>query len=190
MVSEAKTVANDRRGIVAKFHKEPSGALRLFSLVTIEKTKNGLHRYFYDVDWSKKYGYLFDMSGFGGTGPAIVSGPYFASGDIEINETPTTLVDPGDAPPWQGKRTLVIRKRNRTRRLRRLPKAFDLEPDQDLLDWLHVNAIEDTAVYCSECRDRVPGDTLCDHCWWCDRIGWYSTPTERCSCKNRQECEE
>jgi hypothetical protein len=181
------------RAIVAQFHKDSGGRLTMFSLTVIEHgtERDGreyLCRKTYDVDHSRAYGYLFHQSGGGGSLPVNVQGIYFASGDVEIEEKPTQLVDARDKPPWRGKKTRAIRKRNRTRRLPRLPKAWTLEPGWDLLDWMHHNAIEQRAVWCSTCRDRFPEDSLCEHCWWCNVNGWYSTPAERCECKDREEC--
>lgn len=191
----------ERLAAVAEFHKASNGKLTLFSLVTFERgTEHDGRQYVlratYDVDFSRTYGYLFNQSGFGGNNTVSISGIYFACGKVTIKETPCQLVDPLDKPPWRGKKTRTIRERNRTRRLKRLPKAFTsdtaislgLKPGEDLLDWLQNNAIEQDAVYCSDCRDFVPGDQLCQHCWWCDKISWYSTPAERCKCKDREEC--
>ena len=172
------------RAIVAEFHKDSGGRLTLFSLVT----EDGEYRRMYDVERSRKYGYLFHHSGSGGGGPVSVSGIYFTDGDVPVEETPCQLVDPKDRPPWRGKKTRAIRQRNRTRRLRALPKAFKLEPGWDLLDWLQHRAIEEDAVWCSVCRDNLPDSSLCEHCWWCDKTCWYSTPSERCKCENREEC--
>ena len=178
------------RAIVAEFHKDPGGRLELFSLVSIDKDgREYLWRTAYDVDRSRRYGYLFHESGAGGRGAVPVSGIYFASGDVSVKETPCQLVDARERSPWRGKRTRAIRHRNRTRRLRALPKAFDLEPGWDLLDWLEHRAINEEAVWCAECRDRLPSDELCAHCWWCEATGWYSTPSERCGCKDREACE-
>lgn len=174
------------RQIVAEFRKDSGGRLTLWQLTALqEKTGAGetyISRSIYDVEWSLSYGYLFDMSGFGGRGPIPVEGIYFASAGAEIEERPCRLFDPNR------KYTRALRKRNRTRRLRRLPRAFDLEPGWDLLDWLQHRAIEDSAVWCSVCRDHLPGGSLCEHCWWCRAASWYSTPTERCKCKSQEEC--
>jgi hypothetical protein len=77
--------------------------------------------------------------------------------------------------------------------LPKLPKAFlreaeVLQPGWDLLDWLEHFAIHGEAVWCSVCHDYYPGEELCKHCWWCDKTGWYSTPDERCKCKDQEEC--
>lgn len=159
------------RPTVAEFYKEPNGRLRLFSLVvTNERNDRGrpyTMRETYDVDWSKRYGYIFEQSGFGGDDAVTVTGPYFVRGAIPVKEQ---------------RAHRRARKGNRTRRLRAVPRAFDLSGGQDLLEWLQCHGIEDKAVWCSECDDYHPGDQLCEHCWWCDEIGWYSTPSEPCGC--------
>lgn len=183
------------RQIIAEFHKSAGRRLELFSLTTIEEKKGHdgqkyLSRSTYDVDWSRTYGYVFHESGCGGRDEVDVRGIYWASGGTKVRELPTTLVSSSDKPPWKSKETLAIRKRNRTRRLRKLPKVFRLEAGHDLLGWLERNAIEDETVWCSTCRDRLPARDLCGHCWWCDRSCSYSTPDERCKCKDRTECDD
>ena len=54
---------------------------------------------------------------------------------IKVKENPTQLVHYGDKPTWKGKKTRAIRERNRTRRLRQLPKMFVLADGCDLIDW-------------------------------------------------------
>lgn len=183
------------RAIVAEFYKDSGGRVTLFSLTALEYKvrrhdgKSYLHRDMYDVEHSRKYGYIYHMSGAGGGMEVEVSGIYFVSGEVKIKEKPCQLVSPTDKPPWRSKKTRIIRERNRTRRLRKLPKAFQHEPATDLLQWLETYAIDEEAVYCSICRDYMPGGELCKHCWWCKEIGWYSNPDERCKCKNRQICD-
>lgn len=178
------------RGIVAQFYKEPGGRLALNSLTVIECKSDhvGGREYIarteYDVDWSRSYGYLFHQSGGGGRPPIDVSGVYFTSGAVAIKENPATWCD----GRGRERRTKAIRKRNRTRRLLNLPKAIDLRDGQDLFDWLQDNGINQDAVWCSECRDFVLGDELCKHTWWCEKIGWYSTPADRCG-HERGDCE-
>lgn len=173
-----------KRGIVAEFYKSAGGRLMLFSLTVLEEVPAhaGIDTYIgrtgYDVEYSRAYGYLWNETSGGGDRVVAVSGPYFTSGPVEVKEEPTQLVDARDKPPWKGRRTQAIRKRNRTRRLRKLPKAFVLEPGWDLQDWLEHHAIQQDAVYCSTCRDYFPGDEPCKHCWWCDSVGDYVTPTE------------
>ncbi len=183
------------RGIVAEFHKSAGGRLTLFALTTLteERAHDGstyISRTGYDVEWSRAYGYIWHDSSGGGDRIIEVTGPYFTSGDIKVREKPTQLVDCRDKPPWKSPRTKAVRERNRTRRLRKLPKAFDLREGEDLISWMETYAIDDDAVWCSECRDYVTGEYLCRHCWWCDRTGWFSTPDERCKCKDRDECRE
>ena len=186
-------------GIAAEFHKDSGGRLKLFSLWT--RTEGvSLHdgkTYFgsdgYDVGWSKYYhSYLYHNSSSGFHDPEV-SGIYFLSGDMKVKEKPCQLVDSRDKPPWRGKRTLAIRKRNRTRRLARLPKNFDMAGVANLLEWLQQNGIESDAVYCSICRDFFPGNNdydLCEHIWWCEQTGDYSTPKDRCKCKDRETCND
>jgi hypothetical protein len=166
----------ERRAIVAEFHKDSGGRLTLISVTSVEDHGDYFYRKIYDVDHSKSHGYLFHQSGAGGSGPVPVNGPYFVSGNVEVKEGPNRLVN------------RKARKRSRTRRLRAVPVAFDLEQGWDLLDWLEHNAIQQDAVWCSVCRDHLPGDDLCEHCWWCDATGWYSTPSDRCKCKDREAC--
>lgn len=172
------------RTILAEFHKEAGGRLILFSVNVFEDGGDYYSRTIYDVDRSKKYGYLFDQSGAGGGRKVCVSGIYFLGGavPVEVVEKPTNLVSAGDSPPWRSRETRVIRDRNRTRRLRQLPKEFRCD-DGDLMNWLERNAIQQDGVWCSACRDWVPGDDLCDHSWWCDAVSWYSTPEDRKTCK-------
>lgn len=175
---------NTKRTILAEFQKEASGRLILFSVTVFTECETYFSTDVYDVDFSKKYGYLFDQSGAGGGLKASVSGPYFLGGPVpvDLTEKPTALVDSSDRPPWRSAATKKIRKLNRTRRLPRLPKEFRAE-EGDLLDWLQRNAIQQDGVWCSICRDWVPGEDLCEHTLWCDTTSWYSTPDDRKDCK-------
>jgi hypothetical protein len=170
------------RAIVAEFYKTAGGRLELFSVV-VEDCE---YRKTYDVERSRKYGYIFHMSGAGGADSIPVRGIHHVSGAVEVEEHPADWVDARDKPPWRGRRTRAIRKRNQTRRLRRLPKAFNLGGGQDLLDWLRGHAIEADAVWCSVCRDFFPEDSTCEHVWWCDDKCWWSTPDDRCD--HKKEC--
>lgn len=183
----------EKRAVVAEFIRSGNRSPELWSLTVIEEKtdrdgREYLYRTIYDVEVSRQYGYLYHQCGAGGCGPVKVSGLYFVSGDALVLEGPCQLVDYKDNPPWRGRKTRIIRKRNRTHRLLALPNPFRLRDNQDLLHWLHENAIEQDAVWCSECRDHYPEEDLCEHCWWCDKTGWFSTPTERCKCKDREEC--
>ena len=185
-------------GVLAEFHKDASKRLNLFSIYVVSEGKSWDGKKDvrwadgYDVEWSKTYGsYIFHYSS-SGMWPKHISGIYFLSGDVKVKEKPCELVDAHDNPPWKSKRTRIIRERNRTRRLKKLPKSFDMSDSANLFEWLQNNGIESGATWCSECRDWLPEDAyvLCDHCWWCTKTGLYSTPHERCKCKNRDECDE
>lgn len=181
------------REIVAEFHKSAGGRLELISLQTLKLMPAGHWAYSqYNVDYCRRdKQYIFHKSGGGGADVVEVSGIYFATvGAPKLKEKPCQLVSSDDEPPWRGAKTKVIRARNKTRRLPQLPQAFTLDPSEDLLDWLDNNALESDSVYCTECRDDFPGEDLCKHCWWCQKTADYSTPDERCSCKNRAECDE
>lgn len=182
------------RAIVAEFYRARNG-LTLHAITVIEdKTSHDGGRVYrskryYDVDWSRTYAsYIFHESGGGGGEPVDISGLYYVSGEAEVRPGPTQWCG------YQGKRsgpnsTKEIRKRNRTRRLNVPPRGIDLEPGQDILDWLERHAFEQKAVFCATCRDSLPDEHLCEHIWWCDKIGWYSTPTEPCG-HTREECEQ
>lgn len=186
------------RELVAEFYKDSGGRVRLNNLTVLQDEyslhyrKVFTHRHYYDVDYSKNYGYIFHMSGAGGSGPIEVSGIYFVKGKPKIKEKEPTWVDARDSEPFEEQpRTQAVRKRNRTRRMTRLPKAFDLRDGEDILDWLENNGIHGESVWCSICHDCSPGSddwNLCEHCWWCDATGEYSTPDSRCTCKDRDEC--
>lgn len=172
------------RSCVAQFIKGSGGRLELWSITYMEEkvSRDGaayVSRDYYDVETSRRYGYIFDQSGGGGGNkPVVVDSPYFVTGDARVVERPNRLCCwPLDET---GRRTRKMRKRNRTRRLTNLPPYFDLEPGEDLLQWLQRTAIEQDAVYCSECSDFFPEDSLCNHIWWCDKAAWWSTPGERC----------
>lgn len=178
------------RSTVVEFQKDSSGRFLPFSLTVIEDHGDHLYRKIYDIERSRKYGYMFDLSGCGGSGPVPVSGPYFVTGNASVKEGKCQLVDGKDKAPWRSKKTKAIRARNRTRRLRNLPKAFAVKSGEDILDWLNANALECDSVWCSTCLDSFPEDSTCEHIWWCDATGWWSTPSERCACTAKTECHE
>lgn len=156
---------------VAEFYRRPDRSLELQCLTTVDGERTRI----FDVNLSKRHGYIFDEVG-GGRVPVAVSGIYYATKGVPLAISRSRLI------------IRAARQRNRTHRLSRLPRRFACEGD--LLGWLECNAIQETAVWCEECRDWSPGDQLCEHCWWCYRIGWYSTPSERCGCETRVRCEE
>lgn len=170
------------RQIVAEFYKRSHGPLELFSLTTLTTKqsidgKTNTSRTIYDINLSKEYGYIWHASGGGGGGKVEVSGIYFASAGLSIKEKPSTLV------------SRVARKRNKTRRLRSPPPSFALKDGHDLFDWLMWNAIEGNTVWCSTCDDCMPETDPCRHVWWCEKTTGWSTPSERCNCKDREECD-
>lgn len=186
---------SNKRQVVAEFYKPEKGPIEMHSLSVIKKRvghdgKSRWSRTGYDVDYSKSYGYIFHMSGGGGGMEIETSGIYFSSGNPAVKEMPVQYVDPKDEPPWEGSGTLAIRKRNRTRRLRKLPDLFKPRRGEDLLDWLEQNAIQGDSVWCSDCDDHLPEESLCEHCWLCDATGMYSTPDERCGCGDRDQRSE
>lgn len=203
------------REVVAMFFKDARNRVRLNNLVVLQEERSNSYgvyvcKQFWDVDYSKEFGYIYHMSGAGGGDPIEVSGlyhttattvakrllgePLVALEGLKIVEKPPQWVDARDKDSFDNKpRTLTVRKRNRTRRLNKLPKHIDLQPGQDMLDWLRVNGIESNSVWCSICRDCFPGECsydLCKHVWWCEKIGDYSTPDDRCKCKDAGECRD
>lgn len=182
------------RAIIAEFLVERGGRIlpRLFNLTVVRDFVCSDGRVVrskdqYDVNWHRngEY-YLFHKSGMGGAERVKVMGNYFTSGPAIVRETKATWCH---RPDPTGRRTRDTRRRNRTRRMSTLPEHIDLRPGEDLLDWLENHNVQQDAVWCSECCDHVRGDELCKHCWWCEKNGWYSTPSERCG-HNRGECDE
>jgi hypothetical protein len=180
------------RAVIAEFFRPASGVARLHALTVVEDFGCSDGRVIrskktYDVEWSRRYGYyLFHHSGSGGGEIVDIRGIYHASGPAVLKEGPAEWCSGRDKP--HGRETRLIRKRNRTRRLLRLPRHIDLRPGEDLFDWLESEGVEQDAVFCSECDDWVRGDYLCEHTWWCDKVGYYSTPTDPCG-HDREECE-
>lgn len=180
------------RAIVATFFRAANGVTRMHALTTIEDfdCSDGRvirSRKYYDVDWSRRSDcYLFHCSGGGGGEPIEVEGLFFTSGPVELLRRPPTWCS--SRGPIEGPATQRIRRRNPTRRMMLLPAHIKPRPGHDLLDWLKWDNIEQDAVFCSECRDMIRGDYLCKHTWWCDKVGWYSTPSDRCGHGGGEEC--
>lgn len=180
------------RSIVAQFIIDSGGRFSLWSLTVLEEVqptfgKSYMDRREYDVETSKEYGYIFHHCGSGGGRRVLVDSPYLVTGNsLAIRKRPCLLMQWPSEPT--GRRTRAIRKRNKPRQLSTPPKGFDLRPDEDFLDWLQRTSIESDAVYCSECRDFFPEDNTCEHVWWCDKAGWWSTPSEPCG-HERGDCE-
>lgn len=147
------------------------------TLTVLEVTQDGLDRATtYNVDLSRGYGYLYSECGFGIAWPVPVSGIYFASARVAVEESANNLVDP------------AAQARNATRRLNRMPSKFRCDGG-DALEWLEQHGIYGDAVWCDTCRDWLPGEELCEHCRWCNKIGWYSTPSEPCGCPDDKDHE-
>jgi hypothetical protein len=58
-------------------------------------------------------------------------------------------------------------------RLKRLPRRYALKT-------LFDDCQDSDCEYCGVCKDWLPTDCLCDHIWWCEECGWWSSPDERC----------
>ncbi len=175
-----------KRAVVSQFFRGKSGYPILNSVTVISEEvsrhdgKTYLARYEYDIEWSRCCDcYLFHKSGSGGSDDVEVSGLYHVTGDVEVKQSPCEWVSSRDREPWRGRATRLVRKLNRTRRLNLPPRHIQLREE--------LEGIEIEAVWCNECRDWVRGDYLCEHCWWCDKTCWYSTPTERCG-HEQTEC--
>jgi hypothetical protein len=190
------------REVVGMFYKNSSKRVYLDSLVVFQEIKGHDGEIYlrieqWDVDYSKVFGYMFHMSGAGGDETIEVSGLYHVTARTVAKRLLGEPLGALEAPQIVEKDPTYVcakaNERNRTRQLFKLPKAFDLEPGQDLLDWLQDNGIESETVWCSTCRDCFPGDNecaLCEHVWWCDKTCNYSTPDDRCKCKDREECRD
>jgi hypothetical protein len=179
--------------ILAQFWCDVAGKPWLNSMIVIEpcKYKTGEnaerhkrcrgHGSTYDVDWCKRDGlYLFHESG-SAASPMKVGGIYWRTDGFAVSEIACEWC----STKYQGPRhidaeTKAIRLRNKTRRLTELPEnlRFDSRYD-DLLDYLQTvgPGREIESVFCCICKDDLPDDGLCKHCWWCDTVGWYVTPS-------------
>ncbi len=139
---------------------------RPFNVVTATE---GRHRA-YNLDWCNRDGTLYQHdSGGGAAGVIEVYGrsTYWASAGVQIKEKPS--------------------KGYPVKRLKRLPRRWPLSR-------IFAEAEEGETEYCSTCDDWLPtddADRICDHIWWCDKKGWWSTPQERCGedCKSCRSTE-
>lgn len=183
-----------KRELLATFFCDEDGKLWLHAL-SVSEPKTGYNgkEYWsldhYDVDWCKRDNcYLFHCSGGGGAFPQVVEGIYWRTAGFRVRERAAKWCN-GDGDGIDHAATKYIRMRNRTRRLIKLPKDlrgakhydYSVSPcrvsEGDLLDWLEHNARQEDSVFCGECADDLPGDDLCGHCWWCETVGWYVTPS-------------
>lgn len=160
------------RSVIAEFHLREDDVLELFSLTTQEGSGYRKH---YDVDFCKRdQSYCYHMSGAGPANVSSVSTIYWTAEGVEVKEEPCLFVDE------------ARRERNRTRRISEIPAEFG---GMDLLQWLGTNACETDTVYCSECDDQIPCESLCGHVWFCVTVGDYSTPIERLEFCSDKECD-
>lgn len=68
------------------------------------------------------------------------------------------------------------------------PESYRVELPAKYAGELWSWAVEGRCEWCSVCEDWMPIENavLCEHIWYCDECGEWSTPEERCDCK----CEE
>ena len=108
----------------------------------------------YDFDWSKHFGcHIHDMSSFGGD-PYIQHAHHrwWAADGVAVR-----LAHPAGPAPAET-------------RMEALPPDFGNPLGE---------GIDDRALWCAECNDCFPSDEPCEHCWWDEEEGAYSTPDER-----------
>ncbi len=157
---------------LAEFHLENDGTYRLFGLDTVSRSIS-LHygeqigRSGWDVEWIKGYQqYAYHNSSGGGSLRRYISGVYWRHPAIlhAVREETASYCNRS------------FRKRNKTRRLRRIPIEL-LNPPfsssaryQDLMEMLEDTGIEADTYYCSVCQERRPDreEDYCKHVWWCD----------------------
>lgn len=199
------------RKILATFFRHEDGRLELNHVSVLAACEYKLGPYAdrhvrcrghltgYDVDWCKRdRQYVYHNSSGGGPLPETVTGIYWCSSGYPVKERAAQWCSANYEDGRIDAETRYIRARNRTRRLKQLPKEFRdcwiklpngtrfRQESDDLLDWLEHHGTEEDAVFCVECEDDFPGDDLCEHCWWCDSAGWYVTPSEGEPCFDRE----
>lgn len=159
-------MVNSRRIIMVVYHDG-----RPHSVVTESEERGHDGRLYlcvdqWDFDWCQRDRTLYrHLSGCGGGKEFALYGctsPYqvWAAADVTLIQN---AVPPGYFAATRLKSPLKAWP---------LSKLFDMSEEE-----------ESGCVYCSECRDHLPGDDsyhLCEHVRWCDRAGWWSTPDERC----------
>jgi len=169
---------NSKREILARFHISDDGCIYINSLIVAkpnERNSSGYSLDYYDVDYSKTYGYVFQLSGGGGRMPVEIGGVYWKTPGFTVIEKPSQVCAVGEDGKLDKAGTRYCRALNRTRRFHSLPKKFTggLQGSRpagggDLLDWLQNNAIESDTYYCHQCKDRRPTSDMCGHCWYCE----------------------
>jgi hypothetical protein len=181
---------------LAEFHLENDGTYRLFSLHTVSRSiantgKEYVGKTGWDVAWIERDGtYAYHQSSGGGGLRHKVSGIYWRHPDMPhmVREETATYCDK------------AFRKRNKTRRLRRIPD--DLLRDHYgrgkydcLMEMLESTAIDSDVYYCAICEQDLPDrpESLCQHVWWCDETGALRGPgsdeyTEPCEDEDCYDC--
>lgn len=156
---------------LAEFHHEADGTYRLFSLETVTRTISRhygeqIGRTGWDVDWiEREQDYAYHQSSGGGSLRRTISGVYWRHPAMLhcVREETARYCDRD------------FRKRNRTRRIRRIPPEllkdpYGRGPYEDLMKMLENTGIEADTYYCSVCEERLPDreEDYCKHVWWCD----------------------
>ena len=150
---------------LAIFHVEDDGTYRPFDLFTVSRTISRhygelIGRTGWDVDWIDR-GYAYHQSSGGGSLRQAVNGVYWRHPDMEylVREETARYTD------------RAFRKRNKTRRLRRVPGGFS--GHDDLMAYLEREGIEGETYYCAICEEYLLDEMgeHCSHVWWCDSDG-------------------
>ncbi len=155
---------------LAHLQLENDGTYTLNSLETIKRSISPhygemLGRTGWDVDWIERdKTYCYHQSSGGGSLRREVSGIYWRHPALLhlVRETTARYCD------------RAFRKRNKTRRIRRIPISL-IDPYgcgeyEDLMAWLESTAIDCSVYYCTICKEYLPDreEDYCAHVWWCD----------------------
>lgn len=115
-------------------------------------------RHVYNVEFSKAFNHwIRSLTGFFG------------------DKTPYPLTT------WDGKGKfwaadgVLLQDADKVKRLKQLPRHYSN-------DWFRNTFSAGTILGCSTCNDWFPDEPgdYCEHIWWCDICGDWSTPDERC----------
>jgi hypothetical protein len=151
--------------------KDPEGHTIVFvefqdgrpSTVISEEANGGQNCY--DFEWCERDRQLYyNMSGFGSTR------------DIEVSAWEVYWMSSAMKAKVQKNKTRLHKGQKKGRRLARMPRGYPLGR-------LFEDAEESSTEYCSVCDDYLPvseTDHPCGHIWFCDEVGQWSTPDERC----------
>ncbi len=148
---------------LAEFQLEADGSYRIHSLYTVSREiarydgKEYIGITGWDVDWIEHdQEYAYHQSSGGGSLRHTVSGIYWRHPSMlhMVREETARYVD------------RTFRKRNKTRRIRRIP--IDLDGEADLMQFLENRGSETEVYYCSICKQYLPDDDECEHVWQCD----------------------